>query len=233
MATRVYVLTTSEAVADQVRRRARPDDIVARVACLARLGSRASGASVVIDLQALQSCCCSVLLTWHRKKTLPKIILFHPPGSNESIVEGRKEGVPASERRLASRAQSSSRSQARMAWRNRERLFADIPRDCRPRLLLDLARRHAHHCLHEGQAAAAIHLGVRQLSRLSTHWFGYSPRIIITLFRVESVAGSLRVPGSSLTDIARHHGYSSRQAMSRQFQEFTSMRPSEYRALLR
>jgi transcriptional regulator GlxA family with amidase domain len=81
-----------------------------------------------------------------------------------------------------------------------------------------------------GDAAAALGVGPRQLTRLCRRWFGHSPAAIVRQARVVRAIPDLMVSRLSLTTIARRHGFSSRQAMTRVFASAAGLAPREFRA---
>jgi AraC-like DNA-binding protein len=79
------------------------------------------------------------------------------------------------------------------------------------------------------EAAEAMQVGERHLTRLCRAWFGYPPGVIIRQARLLRVACELIDTRDSLADIARRHGFSSRQAMTRLFSAVAGLSPRRFR----
>ncbi|MGU3293771.1 helix-turn-helix domain-containing protein [Williamsia sp. M5A3_1d] len=72
-------------------------------------------------------------------------------------------------------------------------------------------------------------LGTRQLRRRCDDAFGYGPKTLHRILRVEDASRSLR-EGVSLTDTAHRHGYSDYSHMFREFRAVTGSSPSDVAA---
>jgi len=227
----LYLLTRSASVINRFRRASPPDLRIMPVACLAEVRHDLNEARVIIDPRALGPCCAATLEVRSRTglrrnitflgQPVPSLTAHTLPGSVPPCVESDCRGATVS-RALAEPPTSA-------AWRRRDYIFEKPPIESRQRRFLDLARRHRHEAYREAEAAADLRCCVRHLTRLTLRWFDYSPRVVIGIFRIESVARGLRVTVRSLKDLARAHGYSSRQAMNRHFHSFTGVHPASYR----
>jgi len=229
----LYVLTRSAAVVNRFRRSSPPDRKIKTVACLAEVGLDVTEARIIIDPRALDSCCVAALKVSSQTGIPGNVRFLDLPLPSRSVHEVARSVPPCVEfdRRGAAVSPALGEAPTSAAWRRRERLFAQTPARSRQACFLDLARRHMHEPYREADAAADLRLGVRHLTRLTIRWFGYSPRVVIGLFRVESMSRALRLTMRGLKDLARAYGYSSRQAMNRHFQSFTGVHPAAYRRL--
>ena len=231
----LYVLTRSASVARQLQRALPPGRRITRVACLAEIGRDVTEANVIIDPRALESCSTACLRVGHGAGVLRNISFLDLPARLRTVHHSRASVPPCVELgdHGATISPAPGKAPTNAAWRCRGRLFTVPPDEPRQGRFLDLARGHSHEAYREVDAAAELHLGVRHLSRLTSRWFGCSPKVILGLFRVESVACGLRLTVRGLKDLAKAHGYSSRQAMNRHFQSFTGVHPAAYRELQR
>jgi AraC-like DNA-binding protein len=144
------------------------------------------------------------------------------------------EDVKNASTRLKSRrpTRAVNGSPARSAWSRREDVLTCVPSEPLQARFIQLIREHCHEAYREPHAAADVRVGVRHLARLVKRWFGYSPRIIVGLLRVESVTRGLRTSRRGMKELAAEHGYPSRQAMNRHFLAYTGMLPAAYRVLV-
>lgn len=229
----LYVLTQSAAVVNRFRRASLPGRKIKRDTCLAEVGCDVAGARVIIDPRALESCCVAAVQISGRPGVKPNVsfldLLMLSRGEHE--VHGSVPPCVEFDDKGATVSPAPGRASTRAAWLWREHLFAQTPAEPRQARFLALARRHRHEAYREVDAAADLLLSVRQLTRLSIRWFGCSPRVVIGLFRVESVGRGLRLTMRSLKDLARVYGYCSRQAMNRHFHSFAGVHPATYRAI--
>ena len=228
----LYVLTQSAALVDLFEWTSPGDRRIRAVACLAEVGCQVSDVKVVVDPRALESCCMATLRDRSRRGIQFKVRFLDLPVPSRSKHEMRGSVLPC----IALKDQrhevswTPGQDSNRAAWARRDHLFEHAPGELREAHFLALARRHRHEAYGESAAAADLRLSVRQLTRLAIGWFGYSPRVVSGLFRVESVGRWLRLSTRSLKDIARAHGYGTRQAMNRHFHAFTGFHPAAYRA---
>jgi len=113
-------------------------------------------------------------------------------------------------------------------WDDWARILEAAGRHERARLFLGVALRSSgRHGVVD--AATALGVGARQLTRLCRRWFGHPPAAIVRQARVVRALPDLMVSGLSRTKIARRHGFSSRQAMTRLFATSAGLAPREFR----
>ena len=229
----VVVLSRSSHIVALVRSSA-PDSGVTAVDCLAAV--RSPEATILVDPGAVARCCLETLRQWSRQRPRRKVVYLSLPGPPETLFtlpQVHPGGVCALDEiaPLLGKARHSSPSQA--AWLEIERLVASSGDDDRRKLFLDLARLPHQKRLTPEEVAGRFEVGIRQFSRLVREWFGYSPRIVFGLFRIECLARDLRLTPMHLKEMASLHGYPSPQSMSRHFQAYTGVTPGAYRFAVR
>jgi len=128
---------------------------------------------------------------------------------------------------LLTRAPTSAST--RSAWSHRNQLLECVPSEPLHARFIELAREHCHETYREPHTAVDLRVGVRHMTRLVTRWFGYSPRVVVGLIRVESVARGLITSRRAMKELAAEHGYPSRQAMNRHFRAYTGVLPAAFR----
>lgn len=228
---RIYVLSDSDRIIDMVRS-IEEDASVSGIGCLKEPGINWQGATLVVDPGAVHPCCLDNLRAWSMQSPLrqvlyltlpaPPPILFALPQIHPGRITDMK-GVRAALER------DRRGSVLRSAWRDLGgRLFTGSGDD-RLRQFLTLVREDHQRELTVARTATALGVGIRHLSRLAWKWFGYPPRVVLGLFRVECLMQDLRTSGMRLTELARMHGFANRRSLSRHFQSYTGMTPAAYR----
>lgn len=228
---RIVVLSDSGSIVERVREAGAGASVVG-IGCLAGDGAADHGGLLIIDPGAVHPCCLEKLTEWSRRRPLrrvvylclpaPAAILFSLPHVHPGTVSDLREIETALRR-------GHGNASARSAWGEIGRFLPGGNGDDRRQRFLTLARSRHQRGLTAAQAAGALGVGVRHLSRLVQQWFGYPPRVILGLFRVECLARDLRRTGMRLTELALMHGYATRQGMSRHFQAYTGITPGAYR----
>ena len=231
---KVILLSTSDSVIETIRAAA-PGQEINTVACLSDVNPAHSGAAVVIDPGAVRACCLSTLELWQEHHPVERLIYLcvpAPPAVLIALGQAHPGSIAEMEDIRAVLERDQSGAPPRAAWLQRERLLNRLGPDRRQRQFVSLAKDHSHGRCSESQAAAALHVGVRHLCRLARRWFGYPPRIVLGLPRIERLARELRETGAGLKALASSYGYASRQAMSRQFLAYTGLTPAAYRSMI-
>jgi AraC-like DNA-binding protein len=228
---RIVVLSDSASIIEKVRSAGNGASVVG-VECLVGAGAVDHGGLLIIDPGAVHPCCLERLGQWSRRRPLrrvvylclpaPAAILFSLPQVHPGTVAELRDIETALRR-------GGGNASARSAWRDLQRLLIGGDDDDRRQSFLALARGRHPRGLTASQAADSLGVGVRHLSRLIRQWFGYPPRVVLGLFRIECLAGDLRRSGARLTELALLHGYATRQGMSRHFQAYTGITPGAYR----
>lgn len=149
------------------------------------------------------------------------------------FADGRERGsdMPARKTKRLALSQPQA-SPARSAWSQHDHLLGLATEEPLQARFIEHARSHSHEAYREPEMALDLRVGVRHLARLVKRWFGYSPRIVVGLLRVESVARGLRTSRGVMKELAAEHGYPSRQAMNRHFRAYTGVSPAAYKHLM-
>lgn len=228
---RIYVLSDSDPIIERVRS-IDDDASVAGIGCLKEPGITWPGATLIVDPGAVHPCCLDTLRSWSLESPVrqvlyltlpaPPPILFALPQIHPGRITDMK-GIRAALER--DRRGSALRS----AWRELGGRLLSKTGDDRLRQFLSLVRENHQRELTVATTAAALGVGIRHLSRLAWKWFGYPPRVVLGLFRVECLMQDLRTSGIRLTELARLHGFANRRSLSRHFQSYTGMTPAAYR----
>jgi len=204
------------------------------VACLASIRAPGEGAVVVIDPRALNPCCLRALGRWSRTRRARRVVYLALPAPPDVLL-GLVALHPGSVRALGHERDAvvrpGPRPPARAAWAERRRLLDWQPQDERQRRFLALARGSASFGRPETEIAAALGIGTRHLSRLVQGWFGYTPKVVLDLFRLDRAAREVEAGRALLQQIAVAYGYGSRRALTRQCRAFTGLPPSTFRRL--
>lgn len=228
---RIYVLSDSDSIIDTVRSIG-DDASVAGIGCLKEPGITWPGATLVVDPGAVHPCCLDTLRSWSMQSPVrqvlyltlpaPPPILFALPQIHPGRIADMKGIRAALERERRG-------SVLRSAWRDLGGKPIAGSGDDRLRQFLSLVREDHQRQLTVASTAAALGVGIRHLSRLAWKWFGYPPRVVLGLFRVECLMQDLRTSGMRVTELARLHGFANRRSLSRHFQSYTGMTPAAYR----
>lgn len=228
---RIYVLSDSDRIIDMVRS-IEDEASVSGIGCLKEPGINWQGATLVVDPGAVHPCCLDNLRSWSMQSPLrqvlyltlpaPPPILFALPQIHPGRITDMK-GIRAALER------DRRGSVLRSAWRDLGGRLLTGSGDDRLRQFLTLVREGHQRDLTVASTAAALGVGIRHLSRLAWKWFGYPPRVVLGLFRVECLMQDLRTSGMRVAELARLHGFANRRSLSRHFQAYTGMTPAAYR----
>lgn len=228
---RIYVLSDSNQIIDMVR--SIDDDArVAGIGCLKEPGLSWQGATLVVDPGAVHPCCLDTLRSWSMQSPLRQVLyltLPAPPPILFALPQIHPGRITDMRGIRAALERDRRGSVLRSAWRDLGgRLFTGSGDD-RLRQFLTLVREGHQRDLTVASTAAALGVGLRHMSRLAWKWFGYPPRVVLGLFRVECLTQDLRTSGMRVTELARLHGFANRRSLSRHFQSYTGMTPAAYR----
>ena len=226
----VVLVTHSRRLIDRVRNAA-PAGAVQHVECLAETPTDAACGTVMVDPRAVDPTCLRTLAGWRRTRAGREIVYldFQAPAARlvslPRIHPGHFLEVDRAIDRLRRLRQTSGCSSV---WDDWPLILGAGERDARARAFLCAALR-LEAPAGVPEAAAAMHIGERHLTRLCRAWFGYPPGVIIRQARLLRVARELIDSRAPLADIARRHGFSSRQAMTRLFSAVAGLSPGRFR----
>lgn len=122
-----------------------------------------------------------------------------------------------------------SRSHARSAWNERDRLLAVEGKTPVIADILLKARLLNHEVYSVTMAARKAGVSVRHLHRIFMKHLGYPPGTVIDLARALSISVELTTTRDLLHAIARRHGFRRQSDMNRFFSRFTAMSPRIFR----
>jgi AraC-like DNA-binding protein len=226
----VVLVTHSRRLFDRMRSAA-PAGAVHQVTCLAETATDTTRGTVMVDPRAIDPTCLRTLAGWRRTRAGREIVYldFQAPAARlvslPRIHPGPFLEVNRAIDRLRRLRQTAGGSGA---WDDWPLVLGVGERDARARAFLHaVLRLQAPAGVPE--AAAALRVGERHLTRLCRVWFGYPPGVIIRQARLLRVARELIDSRASLPDIARRHGFSSRQAMTRLFSAVSGLSPGRFR----
>ena len=226
----VVLVTHSQKLYQRLRSAAPPGALL-RVGCLFPAGPGAAAATVMVDPRAVDSTCLRTLSDWRRARAARQVVYLAFHGSPERLIAlPRVHPGPYLdvERAVEHLRRMQFGAAPAPAWDDWARILEAAGRCERARVFLGIALRASGRKA-VAEAAATLHVGARQLTRLCRRWFGHPPAAIIRQARVVRTIPDLMVSGLSLTQIARRHGFSSRQAMTRLFEMSAGHAPRDYR----
>jgi AraC-like DNA-binding protein len=122
-----------------------------------------------------------------------------------------------------------SRNRAQSAWGDRSLLLLSERYAAKAQHFIRLAREHAREGYTVPEAAVALDLTVRSLTRHSLTWFSYSPGVLIDLARIFSVSMDLEGSEEPIKSIAISHGFGDASTMARLFVRFVRVAPGAFR----
>jgi AraC-like DNA-binding protein len=227
----VVLVTHSRALYQRLRSAAPPGSLQ-RVRCLDASGPGGDARTVMVDPRAVDATCLDTLSVWRRSRAAHHVVyLAFPAPPDRLMTLPRIHPGPCLdvERAIASLRRLHATAAPAPVWDDWARILEAAGRHERARLFLGVALRASGR---NGvvDAATALGVGARQLTRLCRRWFGHPPAAIVRQARVVRALPDLMVSGLSLTKIARRHGFSSRQAMTRLFASSAGLAPREFRA---
>jgi AraC-like DNA-binding protein len=226
----VVLVTHSHALYQRLRSAAPPGSLQ-RVRCLGAPGPGEAARTVMVDPRAVDSTCLDTLSGWRRSRVAHQVVYLAfqaPPDRLMTLPRVHPgqyldvEGAVARLKRLQAGAAPAP------AWDDWARILEAAGRHERARMFLGVALRASGRNA-VVDAATALGVGPRQLTRLCRRWFGHPPAAIVRQARVMRAIPDLMVSGLSLTKIAQRHGFSSRQAMTRLFATSSGHAPREFR----
>jgi AraC-like DNA-binding protein len=226
----VVLVTHSRRLFDRMRSAA-PAGVVHQVTCLAETPADATHGTVMVDPRAIDPSCLRTLAGWRRTRAGREIVYldFQAPAARlvslPRIHPGSFLEVERAIDRLRRLRQTAG---CAGVWDDWPLVLGVGERDARARAFLHAALR-LQAPAGVPEAAAAMRVGERHLTRLCRVWFGYPPGVIIRQARLLRVARELIDSRTSLADIARRHGFSSRQAMTRLFSTVSGLSPGRFR----
>ncbi|HZN02925.1 MAG TPA: helix-turn-helix domain-containing protein [Candidatus Polarisedimenticolia bacterium] len=212
-------------------RSAAPPGALLRVGCLFPAGPGEAAATVMVDPRAVDSTCLRTLSGWRRDRASHHVVYLAFHGSPDRLITlPRVHPGPYLDvdRAIEHLRRLQIGPAPAPAWDDWAQILEAAGGNERARVFLSLALRASGHNA-VVDAAAALHVGPRQLTRLCRRWFGHPPAAIIRQARVVRAIPDLLVSGLSLTQIARRHGFSSRQAMTRLFEISSGHPPRAFR----
>ena len=178
------------------------------------------------------SCCLGRLARWKRQLQPSQVVLLALPAAPETLLRLPLAfpGVIAGVDQVPYLAgQGVARTSWSSSWVQRGSILSPFGKTPCARRFLALANAHDHEGYTVAAAAAANHLSVRQLRRLSQASFRHPPAIVIALARIASVARDIIRRDATLERLADEHGFGEASTMSRQFTRFVGVRPGAYR----
>jgi AraC-like DNA-binding protein len=227
----VVLVTHSRALYQRLRSAAPPGSL-RRVRCLGSPAPGRKARTVMVDPRAVDATCLDTLSGWRRSRAAHRVVYLAFPAPPDRLMTlprihpGRcldVEGAVESLKRLNTGAPPAP------AWDDWARILEAAGHHERARLFLGVALRASGR---DGvtDAASALGVGARQLTRLCRRWFGHPPAAIVRQARVVRTLPDLMISDLSLTKVARRHGFSSRQAMTRLFATSVGVAPREFRS---
>jgi AraC-like DNA-binding protein len=231
----VMLVTHSRSLYQRLRSAAPPGSIH-RVRCLGAApdatGPGIAARTVMVDPRAVDATCLDTLSGWRRSRAAHRVVYlaFRAPADRLMRLPRIHPGPCVDvERAVASLRRMQSGLAPAPAWDDWARILEAAGRSERARAFLGVVLRAPGRSA-VNDAAAALGVGTRQLTRLCRRWFGHPPAAIVRQARVVRAIPDLMVTGLSLTKIAQRHGFSSRQAMTRLFATSAGHAPREFRA---
>ncbi|HET8947666.1 MAG TPA: helix-turn-helix transcriptional regulator [Candidatus Polarisedimenticolia bacterium] len=226
----VVLVTHSRALYQRLRSAAPPGSLQ-RVRCLGSSEPGPVARTVMVDPRAVDATCLSTLSGWRRSRAAHRVVyLAFPAPPDRLMTLPRIHPGPCLdvERAVESLKRLGSGASPAPVWDDWARILEAAGRHERARVFLGVAlRASGRNVVADG--AAALGVGVRQLTRLCRRWFGHPPAAIVRQARIVRTLPDLMVSELSLTKIARRHGFSSRQAMTRLFATSAGLAPREFR----
>jgi AraC-like DNA-binding protein len=226
----VVLVTHSRALYQRLLSAAPPGSLQ-RVRCLDSSGPGRSARTVMVDPRAVDATCLTTLSGWSRSRAAHRVVyLAFPAPPDRLLALPRIHPGPCLdvERAVESLKRLDAGAHPGPVWDDWARILEAAGRHERARLFLGVALRATGRNV-VADAAATLGVGARQLTRLCRRWFGHPPAAIVRQARVVRTLPDLMVSGMSLTKIARRHGFSSRQAMTRLFGTSAGLAPRELR----
>jgi AraC-like DNA-binding protein len=226
----VVLVTHSRRLFDRMRSAA-PAGAIQQVTCLAETLNGTGYGTVMVDPRAVDPTCLRTLAGWRRARAGREIVYLDCQAPAARLVSlprihpGHFLQVDRAIDRLRRLRPSSGGTGA---WDDWPLILNVGERDARARAFLQEALRQEPPA-GVPEAAAAMRIGERHLTRLCRAWFGYPPGVILRQARFLRVARELMDTRASLADIARRHGFSSRQAMTRLFSAVAGLSPGRFR----
>jgi AraC-like DNA-binding protein len=226
----VVVVTHSRRLFDRMRLAA-PAGALQQVMCLAETPTEAPCGTVVVDPRAVDPTCLRTLAGWRRTRAGREIVYldFQAPAARLVSLPRIHPGAFLEVDHAIDRLRRLRRTPGCAGvWEDWPLILGMAERDARARTFLHAALR-IEPPAGVPEAAAAMQVGERHLTRLCRAWFGYPPGVIIRQARLLRVARELIGSRASLGDIAHRHGFSSRQAMTRLFSAVAGRSPGRFR----
>ena len=212
-------------------RSAAPPGALLRVGCLFPAGPGEAASTVMVDPRAVDSTCLRTLSDWRRARASRHVVYLAFHGSPDRLVAlPRIHPGPYLDidRAIAHLRRLQAGSSPAPAWDDWARILEAAGRNSRAGIFIGIALRATGRNA-VTDAAATLCVGTRQLTRLCRRWFGHPPAAIVRQARVVRAIRDLMVSRLSLTQIARRHGFSSRQAMTRLFELSAGHAPRDFR----
>ncbi len=205
---------------------------VSPVDCLNRIRRIERSHRLIIDPRAACAGCLDRLASIRHRIPREQIFLLSTRAHPQMLIRiaQASPGIVTSPQSLLSRfPQPAARNIVREAWSNRDAMLDPEQQSDRLRRFITSALEHARGRYTVADAASDLRLSVRHLTRLCERWWGVSPKILLTLARVSSIAVELRSPDLSIEEVAERHGYADLSTMSRQFKNYVGEPPGAYR----
>jgi AraC-like DNA-binding protein len=224
------VLVTHSHKLYQRLRSAAPPGALLRVGCLFPAGPGEAAGTVMVDPRAVDSTCLRTLSDWRRARAPRQVVYLAFHASPERLVTLPRvhPGPYLDVERAVEHLRRLQDVAPAPAWDDWAQILEAAGRSERARIFLGVVLRASGRKA-VAEAASALGVGARQLTRLCRRWFGYPPAAIIRQARVVRAIPDLMTSGLSLTQIARRHGFSSRQAMTRLFEISAGHAPRDFR----
>ena len=227
----LFVLTRSERIVRDLRGRAGPLRVRV-VSCLKQIAVTPPDTWLVVDPRAIRTCCLQRLARLRKGGRLAKVFYLPcvaPPKVLLDLPRAHPGRVADSRRLSATFGGPARAASPRLAWEEQGNILETIPDDARARRFMAMAHEGALRGVGLPSVARTLGISVRTLSRLAWRWFGQPPSVILRLTRVRLLASDLAASNMSLCVMARRYGYSSRQALNREFRAYVGLTPSAYR----
>ena len=230
----LLVLSTDSVLIGQIKRVINGMTL-SSVPCLKTADLIRRSLRLVIDPRAVCGRCLENLTACRDRISRNQVVFLSMQAPPHLLLELAQTcpGVVASPRTVLSYLGQSENCGAPLdAWENRESILNPDRESEKNHALITLAKEHSRHRYTVAAAATRMGVSLKQMGRLCRASLGLSPRTVITLARVTSVADDVTSTSLRLEEIAHRHGYPDLATMSRQFRQLVGEPPGQYRRRL-